>query len=90
MTASKLCTFCERRATQWHHVAGQHHCSWLGFWLCTPHHQRITKAYWNANPDMMKPASALEQRKQRAREGCLVFLWLLDHPEQIDPEKLLQ
>jgi len=27
---------------------------------------------------------------KHAREGCLVFLWLLEHPEQIDPERILK
>jgi len=50
----------------------------------------VTRAYYNANPDMMKAPSDLDQRIKRAREGCHVFLWLLDHPEVIDPETILQ
>jgi len=90
MKSGQRCTFCERRATEWHHIAGRNQCSWFGTPLCAEHHQRITSAYYNANPDMMKPASDLEQRKQRAREGCLVFLWLLNHPEEVNPERILR
>ncbi len=38
---------------------------------------------------MMKRPSNLDQRLRHAREGCLTFLWLLDHPEEIDPERIL-
>jgi hypothetical protein len=50
----------------------------------------ITRAYYNANPSMMNPAGNLDDRIKRAREGCYVFLWLLDHPEQVDPERILR
>jgi len=50
----------------------------------------VTRAYYNANPDMMKAASNPEERIKRAREGCHVLLWLLDHPEAIDPERILR
>ncbi len=89
MTKGDLCTFCNRPATQRHHVPGRNHCSWFLAPLCTPHHRLITNAYYSADPDMMKTALDLEQRIKRAREGCLVFLWLLDHPEEIDPERIL-
>jgi hypothetical protein len=39
---------------------------------------------------MMERATNLNDRIKRAREGCYVFLWLLDHPEQIDPESILK
>jgi hypothetical protein len=39
---------------------------------------------------MMKAASTVEVRIKRAREACHVFLWLLDHPEEIDPETILR
>jgi hypothetical protein len=90
MTVRLLCTLCDRPATQRHHVAGHKHCSWLLVPLCTPHHQRITRAYYTANPGMMKSESDLQQRIKRAREGCIVFLWLLDHPDEIDPERILR
>jgi hypothetical protein len=38
---------------------------------------------------MMKRPSDLDQRLRHAREGCLTFAWLLDHPEEIDPERIL-
>jgi hypothetical protein len=50
----------------------------------------VTRAYNGANPNMMKAASGLEQRIKHAREACYVFLWLLDHLEQIDPERILK
>jgi hypothetical protein len=90
MTASKRCTFCETPATQRHHVAGRSHCSWLSFPLCTPHHELVTRAYYSADPNMMKPSSDLDERIKRARAGCYVFLWLLDHPEEIDRERILR
>lgn len=90
MSSREQCTFCGRPATQSHHVAGRKHCSWFRVRLCTRHHELITRAYYNADPNMMKVASDLEQRIKRAREGCHVFLWLLDHPELIDPERIVQ
>ena len=50
----------------------------------------VTRAYYNANPNMMKRAASIEERIKRAREGCHVFLWLLDHPETIDPDRILR
>jgi len=50
----------------------------------------VTRAYHSANPNMMKHTTNLSERIKRAREACLVFLWLLDHPEQIDPEMILK
>jgi hypothetical protein len=90
MKAGQRCTFCEKPATQDHHVAGHKHCTWFLAPVCVGHHQRITSAYYNANPDMMKATSEIQERSRRAREGCLVFLWLLDHPEEIDLEKMLR
>jgi len=71
-------------------MAGRNHCSWFRVPLCTQHHQMVTRAYCSANPNMMKRASTLSDRIKHAREGCYVFLWLLDHPEQIDPERILE
>jgi hypothetical protein len=90
MTPRVRCTFCDRLAVEWHHVPGRNHCSWFRVPLCIPHHRMVTRAYYNAEPDMMKPASNLEKRIKHAREGCHVFLWLLDHPEEFDPEKILR
>jgi len=39
---------------------------------------------------MMTAASSVEDRIKHAREGCHIFLWLLDHPELINPEKILR
>jgi hypothetical protein len=89
MTARERCTFCDRPATERHHVGGQTHCRWFHVPLCIPHHRMVTTAYRNADSDMMKSTSNLEQRIKRAREGCHVFLWLLDHPEVIDPGTIL-
>jgi hypothetical protein len=50
----------------------------------------ITRAYYVANPAMMNFTSDVTTRMKHAREGCLVFLWLLEHPEQIDPERILK
>src|SRR5262245_54084847 len=83
-----LCIFCDRRANELHHVAGRNNCVWFRVPLCTPHHRLITKAYSNANPTMMNGASDVASRIKHAREACLVFLWLLEHPEQIDPERI--
>jgi len=90
MTVRELCTFCDRPATERHHVPGRNHCGWFRVPLCTSHHQMVTRAYYNADPNMMKPTSNLEERIKRAREGCHVFLWLLDHAEEIDPERILK
>ena len=84
------CTFCDRPATQSHHVCGRNHCDWFRIPLCTSHHQLVHRAYYNADPDMMKQASTVEQRIKRAREACHVFLWLTDHPEMINPERILR
>lgn len=84
------CTFCNGPATEWHHIAGRNNSSWFCVPLCTQHHQVITRAYYAANPNMMKRATHLSDRIKHAREGCCVFLWLLDHPEQIDPKRLLK
>jgi len=90
MTVRELCTFCDRPATERHHVPGRNHCGWFRIPLCTSNHQMVTRAYYNADPNMMKPTSNLEERIKRAREGCHVFLWLLDHAEEIDPERILK
>jgi len=84
------CTLCDRHATEWHHVPGRNNCSWFRIPLCTQHHRLITRAYYNSSPEMMKAVSSLEERVKHAREACYVFLWLLDHPEQIDPERFLR
>jgi hypothetical protein len=90
VTVRERCTFCNRPATEQHHVAGFDHCKWFRVPLCTQHHKMITRAYYSANPNMMERATNLNDRIKRAREGCYVFLWLLDHPEQIDPESILK
>jgi hypothetical protein len=55
-------------------VPGRNPCSWFVVPLCTRHHQLVTRAYYNADPNMMKPASNLEGRIRRAREGCHVLV----------------
>ena len=89
MTKGARCTFCDKTATELHHIAGRYNCSWLVAPVCTPHHRLITRAHYHVNPAMMKRPSNLEERIRHAREGCLTFLWLLDHPEEIDPERIL-
>jgi hypothetical protein len=71
-------------------VAGRNNCDWFCVPLCTLHHRLITRAYRNANPKMMNVTSDVATRMKHAREACLVFLWLLDHPERIDPERILE
>jgi hypothetical protein len=90
MRARGRCTFCDTPAAEWHHVAGRNHCSWFLVPLCTVHHRLITRAYYNAAPALMKTVSSVEERIKQARDACHIFLWLLNHPEQIDPERILE
>lgn len=88
MMPRQRCTFCERPAI-WHHVAGRNHCTWFLAPLCRFHHQKVTIAYYKADPNMMRATPDIHERIRRAREACLVFLWLLEHPDEIDPGILL-
>jgi len=88
MKAKARCVFCDGPAKEWHHVAGRHNCIWFRVPLCASHHRLITKVYYNANPAMMNGASDIPSRIKHAREACLVFLWLLEHPEQIELERI--
>jgi hypothetical protein len=74
------CVFCDRYMDQWHHVAGRHHCGWFVVPLCIFHHRIVTKAE-DAAGIKRNPADNQKERIQRARQQCLVFLWLLDSPE---------
>jgi hypothetical protein len=90
MRAKAQCVFCDKPAKEWHHVAGRNNCNWFCVPLCVAHHRLVTRAYGNANPAMMNVASDVASRMKHAREACLVLLWLLDHPEQIDPERIMK
>jgi len=80
LTEPDRCVFCDRYADEWHHMAGQNHCAWLVVPLCTFHHRKVTKAEDAAGIKRQSANSQIE-RIQRARQQCLVFLWLLDSPE---------
>ena len=80
MMPTELCTFCDRPAAERHHVGGRKHCSWFRLPLCIPHHRMVTRAYENADRDMMKRTSDSGKRMIRALKACVVFMWLLlDH-----------
>jgi hypothetical protein len=74
------CVFCDRYADEWHHVAGRNHCGWFVVPLCTFHHRMVTKAEDAAGTNRHSADSQIERIK-RARQQCLVFLWLLDSEE---------
>jgi hypothetical protein len=89
MIKGMFCPFCNKPATEWHHIAGRHNCNWLVVPVCTAHHRLITKAYRNTNPAMMKHPTSTRERIIHAIEACLTFVWLLMHPELIDPTPTL-
>lgn len=89
MTKGTKCTFCDKPGAELHHIAGRYNCEWFKLPLCTLHHRLVTRAYYNVNPAMMRRPSNPNERLRHAREGCLTLLWLLDHPEEIDPERIL-
>lgn len=64
-----------------HHAGGRNHVAWFVVPLCVADHRRLTAALRQAGVDMSYTPDPSERRR-RARQACLIFLWMLDEQEK--------
>lgn len=65
---------------EFHHLGGKYHVAWMTVPLCRKHHVKLTEQIRVAGIDMGYTPDPHE-RRIRARQAAIVFLWMLDDAE---------